>query len=470
MIELMLNDEVVRADVPAGTVLLDFLRSARGLKGTKEGCREGDCGACTVLVGEAVEGGVRYRAVASCLLPVGELAGRHVVTIEGLDTGGLSPVQEALVEEGATQCGFCTPGIVVALTGFLLAGQPLDLEHGLTAVDGNICRCTGYVSIRRAVERLAGSVDDPGVPAERRAAALAGSVLPAYFAGVAERLRAMDGGAGGVTEASAGATVVAGGTDLFVQRPGQLLKQPLRFLGHRPELRRVRIDGREVTLGAMVTVEDLLRHPVLGERVPGWGRALELMGSTLIRNRATVAGNIVNASPIGDLSILMLALGARLELEGPDGRRELELERFHLGYKEYDLAPGELITAVRFELPAEGAGFNFEKVSRRERLDIASVNTAFLVEAEDGVVSRALLAAGGVAPVPLLLAGSSAWLTGRPVAPETLRGLLERVEEEIAPIDDVRGSAEYKRLLLRRLVIAHFVACFPDLDAGELLP
>jgi len=470
MIRLLVNGETVEAKVPAGTVLLDFLRRSLGLMGTKEGCREGDCGACTVLTGERVEGGVRYRAVCSCLLPVGELAGRHVVTIEGLDTGGLSPVQGAIVEEGATQCGFCTPGIVVALTGFLLGSPSLDLEHALAAIDGNICRCTGYVSIRRAVDRLVLSLEGLHVPVERRAAALAGSeLLPAYFADVAERLHGLEAGAAPPEGAAEEAMVVAGGTDLFVQQPDRLVRRPLRFLHLEGELRGIRVEGGEVRLGAMTTAEELLHHPALGERLGGWRRALLLVGSTLIRNRATVAGNIVNASPIGDLSILLLALGARLEMDGPDGRRELALADFHSGYKTYDLREGELITAVRFELPVSGARFNFEKVSRREHLDIASVNTAMLVAEEGGVIVEARLSAGGVAPVPLLLREASAWLAGRTVSIATVQGLLERVDSEVLPIGDVRGSAEYKRLLLRRLVMAHLATCFPELRVEELL-
>ncbi|MBU0967774.1 MAG: FAD binding domain-containing protein [Proteobacteria bacterium] len=470
MIRFILNRDLISTTTAPGTTLLDLLRRERNLKGTKEGCREGDCGACTVLVGSRSPDGVQYRSAASCLLPVGDLDGKHLVTIEGLNGDGLSPVQQAIVDEGATQCGFCTPGIVVALTGFLLTSTSLAMEDALAAVEGNICRCTGYTSILRAIERLVASIDTIlADPLNRIHTLVEASILPAYFLDMASRL---DNIATNESPKTAHETPVpvAGGTDLFVQQADRLQNHALYFLSKDLRLHGIRIEKDTIIIGATTTVEELKGDTRLRERLPAWERALGLVSSTLIRNRATLAGNIINASPIGDLTILLLALNARLTIRGPSGVRCVSLDAFYRGYKQFDLNEGELVTEIRFPCPPLGNRFNFEKVSRREHLDIASVNTAMLVEEVDGYITKARLSAGGVAPSPLFLTRSSAYLSGKPVSIETVMELTQLVDAEIAPIDDVRGTAHYKRSLLRRLVIAHFVECFPRLALEELLP
>ncbi len=465
----ILNDETVTVFMAPGEVVLDFLRRERGLKGTKEGCREGDCGACTVLLGERTGPGMRYRTVASCLLPVAELAGRHLVSIEGLTGPELSPVQRAIVEEGATQCGFCTPGLVVALTGFLLTSPGLGEEDALEAIDGNICRCTGYTSIRRAVRRLVDGLElDPGALETRHETLAAAGLLPPFFAGIAGRLETIEQD-GGTLRAGARAIPVAGGTDLFVVEAPRLRKERLRLLSRERGDKPVSEEGDLIVLDAAATMEELRQSPLLGAHFPSWRRLLGLHSSTLIRNRATPAGNIAHASPIGDMSILLLALDARIEI-GRDGKpaRTVALDRFFLGYKQTDLAPGELIRRILVPRPAPASRFNFEKVSRRRYLDIASVNTAFSCTVEDGAIGAARLAAGGVAPIPLYLAETAAWLSGRPVSVATALGAAERAAAEVTPIYDVRGSADYKRHLLRRLVLAHFATCFPGLPKEEI--
>ncbi len=464
---LILNGEPVTTDMAPGEVALDFLRRERGLKGTKEGCREGDCGACTVLLGERTASGMRYRAVASCLLPVGELHGRHLVTIEGLTGETLSAVQRAIVEEGATQCGFCTPGIVVALTGFLLTSPSLVEENALEAIDGNICRCTGYTSIRRAVARLVDALDfEPGAMENRHEELAEAGLLPPFFRGIAGRLAAMEDAASGGEPARG--IPVAGGTDLFVQEPERLKNETLRFLSRDPRGEAVFEENGWIVMDATCTMEEIRNSPVLDTLFPSWKQMLGLHSSTLIRNRATPAGNIANASPIGDMSIILLALGARVEIGSGGSARTVALDRFFKGYKEIDLGPDEIITRILFPKPPEGSRFNFEKVSRREYLDIASVNTAFSCTVGNDVIRAARLSAGGVAPVPLFLAETSAWLAGRPLSAETALGAAERAAAEVTPISDVRGSAHYKRRLLRRLVAAHFVTCFPELSPEEI--
>lgn len=470
MIHFILNRDIVSTNRPSGVLLLDYLRRERRLTGTKQGCREGDCGACSVLVGHHAKSGVRYRCVAACLMPLGELHGKHVLTIEGINGEELSPVQQAIVDAGATQCGFCTPGIVMALTGFLLAGPSFTLADAMTALDGNICRCTGYASIRRAAQMLVDGLGPlPSEPSGRLAHLVRAGYLPAYLLEINQRLATIGPN---IEHAKTNdwPVLVGGGTDLFVQQPDDLARQPLTFLHNDARLEGMRIENGRIHIHAATPVEDLRHEARLIDIFPVWRQALDRMASTPIRNRATLAGNMVNASPIGDMTIMMLALGAQLSIRGPHGTRRLPLEKFYHGYKTVDLTEGEWVTEVFFDQPSPRCRFNVEKVSRRERLDIASVNTAILIETAGGRIQSARISAGGVAPVPLLLTRSMAWLVGRPVLPATLSGLMEIVDKEIAPIDDVRGSAHYKRRLLRRLMVAHFRACFPDLELNGWRP
>ncbi|MDZ7723606.1 MAG: FAD binding domain-containing protein [candidate division KSB1 bacterium] len=460
----IVNQTLVEPDIPPGTALLDVLRRNLGLTGVKEGCREGDCGACTVLVGERTRDGVRYKTAVSCLLPVGDVHARHVVTIEGLNTSELSPVQQAIVDQGATQCGFCTPGIVIALTGFLLNSPDLSYKDAVACMAGNICRCTGYTSLQRVCKQLTEQLYIDADSGERVQQLVRAGYLPDYFFTIEKRLDAIDPQA----SVNPGAVRVAGGTDLFVQQPDVLTDKDLEFLTRRPDLQGIRLQDDHIEIGAAVTTEALKTSKVLN-RIEGWQNALTLISSTQIRGRATLAGNLINASPIGDLSIMLLALNAELVIQGDNSSRSLKLNQFFRAYKSIDLKPGELITCIRLPLPAPESRFNFEKVSRRRHLDIAGVNSALLITINDGIIAQARLSAGGVAPVPLFLKKSSALLKGQPLSRGTLQAVLAGAADEIDPISDVRGSADYKRRLLGRLIGAHFITCFPDLNTEDLL-
>jgi len=473
MPRFLLNETEIELELAPDVVFLDVLRLRFGLTGTKEGCREGDCGACAVLVGEPQGDFVRYRPVCACLLPVGDVDGRHVVTIEGLRVEGLSPMQQALVDGGGIQCGFCTPGLVVALTGHVLGAESLTEDGALAGLAGNICRCTGYAGIRRAVGLLAASLPEIGPPGKERIAKLiALGVVPEHFRGAPSRLAALGCVSASAPDVSASAPgtalrrdhrlVVGGGTDLLVASAEKLRGRPLRFVGREERFRGVVREGDAVSVGAAVTAAQFMESPEIAASYPALRDALVLFASPLIRNRATVAGNLVNASPIGDLSIAFLALGANIVLEIDKKIRTVALENFYLGYKKLALREDELVTRIEIPIPAPGARFHFEKVSRRRMLDIASVNSALAVIEERGVVTSARLSAGGVAPVPLLLRETSSSLAGRPVTEATVREAAALAGKEVAPISDVRGTAAYKALLLERLVWAHFAALFPD--------
>ncbi len=461
----LLNDTEVCASAAAGSVLLDYLRGTAGLCGVKIGCREGDCGACTVLAGELTAAGdVVYRQANSCLMPLANAAGKHIVTVEGLRLTEPSAVQAAFLAEGATQCGFCTPGFVVSLTAYCLCrGSATERLEPLDALAGNICRCTGYQSIQRAAERVEAQLADHG---NSLSELVAGGVVPPYFAGIAARLAPLPGAA---ATAAGPAILVGGGTDLYVQRPDQLPGATLEFLANRPELRAIDIQSGVCSIGAAVTMADLGRCSELVAALPRLPAMLRLIASQPIRNQATVAGNLANASPIGDLTVLLLALQATLQLRGPDSARRLPLREFYRGYKDPDLGPGELIEAIEFQLPTPTSVLGFEKVGKRRHLDIASVNSALCCELDGEVIRAAACAVGGVAPVPLYLARTSAFLVGEDWSAATARAAADLADAEIAPISDVRGSAAYKRLLCRQLLLAHFLGHPGELVAPEQL-
>lgn len=513
MIEFFLNDQPIRTGEAPASALLDFVRYHEQLTGTKIGCREGDCGACTVLVGELGPDGqtVHYQSMTSCLTPLGNAAGKHIVTVEGINAAGqqLTPVQQAIVDEGGSQCGFCTVGFVMSLTGHSLSPQPATQKSTVAAIDGNICRCTGYKSLERAAAKLTAALESR--PTENALAWLSGKqFVPGYFTEIPAKLAKLRPDTSKATEASSAAIaalatphangdsavssspnghaqsqndhslthhftnspLLGGGTDLLVQRLEELREQPgVRLIFDQPGRRGIRHEttGR-VVLGAATTANQLLESDLLRGLLPHLPQYLKLVSSTPIRNMGTVAGNFVNGSPIGDLTIMFLALGASITLLDTTGHtRELALPDLYLGYKKLAKTADEQVIEIHFPAPLAGDFFNFEKVSKRTHLDIASVNSAAWLRVGNGVIRAARVSAGGVGPVPLLLARTSAFLQGRELTAETVVAANAVMQEEISPISDVRGTADYKRLLLRQLLWAHFLQFAPELAVDELI-
>ncbi|RPI78810.1 MAG: (2Fe-2S)-binding protein [Desulfobacteraceae bacterium] len=460
-IHFILNQEEIRTDQPPGTVLLDFIRGERRLHGTKTGCREGDCGACTVLVGSKSDSGVVYRSMVSCLMPLGNVHGKHVVTIEGLNGAGLTPIQQALVDANAGQCGFCTPGFVVSLTGFCLSAENPTYDAALETIAGNICRCTGYKAIERAVRTILEAVSE--CKAEGRFGPLIErGFLPDYFATIPVRLAALpEKEFIPVSMEKSTGQLVGGGTDLYVQQPQAMVEKPITFLSVREALKGIRLENGCCVIGGATTLEDLRSTEILNNLFPRLKQDLKRIASKQIRHMATVAGNLVNASPIADMAVFLLALDAEVVLDAQGSKRTLALKDFYKGYKKLDLEPGEVLEAVRFRVPEGQALFNFEKIGKRTHLDIAGVNSAMALQLANSRIIRADIAVGGVAPIPLHLKATSAYLIGRPIQRDTVRGAAETALREIAPISDVRGSAEYRRLLVRQLIYAHFLTLFP---------
>ncbi|WP_276502386.1 FAD binding domain-containing protein [Terrimonas pollutisoli] len=482
LIRFILNDKNIETNQPPGMVLLDFIRYHRHLMGTKIGCREGDCGACTVLVGELKNGTVVYQSMTSCLLPLGNVQGKHIVTIEGINfPDHLNPIQQAMAEQGATQCGFCTPGFVVSLAGFCLSDERATQENAIAAVDGNICRCTGYKSIERAAGKVADLMKEKN--GEQATSFVANKkILPEYFASIKIKLQNVENGVLPTSHPPNPTCLVGGGTDLYVQKHEELVHADNQFLFDHTQLKGIYKEGNRCTIGASATVTDLLHSSIIQQAFPDFPKYAKLVSSTPIRNMATIAGNFINASPIGDFTIFFLALDSQVDLsqtsglirpdvtgtpspkekgKGNDhlfeesGFRTVPLRKLYKGYKQLDKQPDEIISKIRFELPGKNSYFNFEKVSKRTNLDIASVNSAIHLIIKNNRIENAGLSAGGVGPVPMYLQKTSEFLTGKTITAYLVDEAIDIMQKEISPISDARGSKEYKTLLLGQLIRAH---------------
>jgi len=449
-ISFSLNDEAVAlGDVSPMTTLLDWLRDRRGLKGTKEGCAEGDCGACTVVLERADSaGGVRREAINACIALLGQIDGAGVRTVEGLEgaDGAPHPVQLALAESGGTQCGFCTPGFVMTAFAFAAGGEKPDLEIIHDALAGNLCRCTGYRPIVEAMARIAGApVDPPQVlPARADSAVFDGTFFAPHTLDDLLGLRV----------AHPDAVLLAGGTDLgLLASRARTPPASVIHVAHVPELRVIRPDKEQITIGAAVTYAEAM--PTLIGLYPGLKTYLARLGSRQIRTLGTIGGNIGTASPIGDMPPVLLALEASLRLASVRGARDLPLDQFFLGYRRTALAPDEVIESLTMPVLWPHEVFFCDKLSKRRDQDISSVAGAYRLRIRDGRIEEARVAFGGMAAIPRRAAGVEAALKGRAFAEATFEAAVSALARDFQPIDDWRGSGAYRQQaagnLLRRL-------------------
>jgi xanthine dehydrogenase small subunit len=458
---LLNNHEVCTSQAP-GTTTLDYLRQTEKFKGTKVGCREGGCGSCTVLLGELKGKQIDYKAVISCLLPLGELQGKHLVTIEGVNQSQLSPVQQAIADCGATQCGFCTPGIVMSLTGYLLANEAEVSEEGIKqALSGNLCRCTGYASLKRVGSFLVQLFDNRTKLTITDL--IAQKIIPEYFQNVPARLCNL----AATTLEKGQATpdfLIAGGTDIYVEQGDVIPDSQVLFLHQSSvmEMKGIRVCDRLIHIGALTTFAEFATHPEIIKLIPHIQTYVQRIASSQIRNSATLGGNIVAASPLGDGSIILLAFEPLLILKDKLQTRILPMTEFFQGYKETAKNPGEILTEIVVPLPSAPTKFNFEKISKRQYLDCAVVNSAMKVRCEGDVICEIAVSMGGVCAIPLFLKQTSAYFLGQRITAKTIQGVFPLLQQEISPISDVHGSAEYKRLLARQILIAHFTKLFPE--------
>ena len=468
-IRFLLNGETVALkDVRPDDMLLDFLRIRRGLTGTKEGCAEGDCGACTVLVGRlGADGAPAYESVNACIRFLGSLDGCHVVTVEHLKRadGSLHPVQQALVDHHGSQCGFCTPGFVMSLYALWMNDPAADDRTIERALQGNLCRCTGYESIMRAGRAISGygSPENDPLAVERDA--------------VAQKLREMADGArvefdsaGGrivvpadaedlarVLEAAPEATIVSGATDagLWVTKFMRDLS-PVVFTGHLDSLKTVHVHGTTLVVGAGVSYTRAA--DAFGAHVPALSGLIERIGGEQIRNMGTIGGNIANGSPIGDMPPPLIALGATLALRKHHNRRSIPLEDFFIDYGRQDRAAGEFVESVSVPLPPRDARFAVYKVSKRREEDITAVLGAFLLRLDgDNRVQQVHIAYGGMAATPKRARAVEAALAGQPWTMAAVEAALDAYATDFQPISDMRASAGYRMLVAQNLLRRFFM-------------
>jgi len=467
-IRFVLNDEdVALRDIPATQTLLDYLRLEKELKGSKEGCAEGDCGACTVLVGRLRNGELVYETVTACITFTASLNATHVVTIEHLSAanGALHPVQQAMVDFHGSQCGFCTPGIVMSLYGLWMRKPEPTVPEIETALQGNLCRCTGYTPIARAGQAIStyGAVGSDPLVAER-------AVITARLQALADGKRVEVGegrnriiipaSVDDLAEAYAAepeATIVAGSTDVglwvtkFMREIG-----PLIFVGHLDELRTIEASQGGIKLGAGVSYTDAA--PAITQYFPQLEGFWNRIGGEQVRNMGTVGGNIANGSPIGDTPPPLIVLGAHVILRKGNVRRELKLRDYFIAYGKQDREPGEFVESITIPALPEGEHFAAYKISKRRDEDISALCGAFRVFVNDlGNVGMARIAFGGMAATPKRATNVEEALIGRPWTMDTIEEAVQAFAQDYQPITDMRASADYRLLAAQNLLRRFFL-------------
>ncbi|UOA29002.1 xanthine dehydrogenase small subunit [Pseudosulfitobacter sp. DSM 107133] len=468
-IRFLLNGrEVTVPDVGASRTLLDFLRLDRRMTGTKEGCAEGDCGACTVLVGRLGADGLSYAPVNACIRFLASVDGCHVVTIEHLSgpDGRLHPVQQAMVDHHGSQCGFCTPGFVMSLYALWMAVPEPTETQVETALQGNLCRCTGYAPIIRA----AVAVSRYGSPAADH--------LNTERAGITAQLTALRDGVRVVTGPAddlailpadvddlaaalleyPDATLIAGATDVglwvtkFLRPIG-----PAIFLGHLDALKAVQVKGDALQIGAGASYSEC--QDAISAHFPHLGPYWDRIAGWQVRNMGTVGGNIANGSPIGDTPPVLIALGADITLRRGDAQRVLPLETFFIDYGKQDRAAGEFVESIRVPLAAQGQIDAAYKISKRRDEDISSVAAGISVTRDGDRIAEARIAFGGMAATPKRAVQAEAALRGATWSEATFEQAAQALAQDFAPLSDWRASADYRMLaaqnLLRRFFLEH---------------
>jgi xanthine dehydrogenase small subunit len=463
-IRFILNGEDVSlAHVPPTGTLLDWLRLRRRLTGTKEGCAEGDCGACTVLVGRLVGGTLVYESVNACIRLLGSMNATHIVTVEHLAgaDGTLHPVQQTMVDFHGSQCGFCTPGFVMSLYGLWLANPKPDRAAIEKALQGNLCRCTGYEPIIKAAEAVAearpSAVFDPIERVRAEVKAKLAAMAPA------KTIRVGDGDGRVIVPASLDdlasvlaeepkATIVAGSTDVGLWVTKQFRDiDPVVFINHLAELQALDVSPEGIRIGAGVTYTQAFR--TLSDAIPALRPLIGRIGGEQVRNMGTIGGNIANGSPIGETPPPLIALGATLTLRSMAGRREVPLEDYFIAYGKQDRRAGEFVESLFVPTLPEGELFAVYKISKRRDEDISALCGAFRLSLDgDGRVRNARLCFGGMAGTPKRAAQVEAALTGRIWNEETVQAARKSFDEDYQPLTDWRATADYRMLTAKNLL------------------
>lgn len=425
------------ADVDPTATLLDWLREDQGLTGTKEGCNEGDCGACTVMVTD--EDGAK--ALNSCILFLPQLHGKAVRTVEGASgpNGEAHPVQQAMVDLHGSQCGFCTPGFVMSM----VASHSNGAKDHDTQLAGNLCRCTGYAPIIRAAK----AAEEHPVPIWVKDQPVATPATTPMLPNSSDELAA-------VYADNPDATLVAGATDVGLWVTKQLRDlDPVIFLNRCDDLKDITISDDEIRFGAMVDMNRM--GEALADLHPSYAEMIRRYASVQVRHAATVGGNIANGSPIGDNPPALIALNANLHLRKGDTRRSLPLEEFFIDYGKQDRAPGEFVEAVSF--PRQPDRLKAYKISKRFDQDISAVCGCFNITVSDGIVDQARIAFGGMAGIPKRASQAEAALNGKPWTQETVQAAMSAFDDDFTPMTDMRASANYRLETAKALLERYFL-------------
>jgi xanthine dehydrogenase small subunit len=437
--------------------LANYLRQDVAATGTKIVCEEGDCGACTVLTRRAAD--TDYRPVNSCILSLAQLDGSSIVTVEGLrDAAGLHPVQEAMVQCHGAQCGYCTPGFVVAMAGMFERCDRVDEKQVRDGLTGNLCRCTGYEPIIKAALAVDGA---PVAKMRDRYPNLpdaSDSVQVGTFCAPATLDEAI-----AFKRNHSGCAIVQGGTDVGVWVNKRNYAAPAMLsLSKIASLNELREEDGAIVVGANTTLADF--ETFIAERIPELAGILAVFGSPQIKNAGTLVGNIANGSPIGDTLPYLFVAGATLALNG--STRTVPVDRFYIGYRKFDLHPDEIITSVR--LPIVHDTLKLYKVSRRKDLDISAFTAAIRLAITGDRIDRATIAYGGVAPTVIRLPRTEAFLAGRTAALDTFEHAGRIARDEIKPISDVRGSADYRLQLAENIMAKFWYETFGEISVPRL--
>ncbi len=473
-IRFLLGGETVELDGVAPTKsVLATLREELRRKGTKEGCAEGDCGACTVVIGERVGDDVRLRTVNACIQFVPTLDGKALFTVEDLRdaSGALHPVQQAMVDHHGSQCGFCTPGFVMSLWNVYVNGvaadgsvQPPDEAELRTALTGNLCRCTGYRPILEAGRRM---FDAPPVALDRaaRAAKLAPLQRTVSFVYQHDGVRFMAPRTLSellrLRAQHPRATLLAGCTDIGLWVSKQLRDLgDILYLGEVAELKSIESRADALVIGAGASLTD--GYAALVEAYPGLREMAERFASVPIRNAGTLGGNVANGSPIGDSMPALIALGARVVLQSARGARTIPLEALYVGYMKKSMEPDEIVVAIEVPRPGTGLQFRTYKLSKRYDSDISAVCAAFALRVDGGRIAQARVAFGGMAAIPQRAAGAEAALLGNPWNEATARAAMAALDRDFTPLTDMRASARYRSAAARNLLYRFFLETRAD--------
>jgi len=476
-IRFVLGGEVhTLANFDPSMTILRYLREIGMRTGTKEACGEGGCGACTVVLADLDDDGMlRYRTINACLHLLPQLDGHALLTVEDLKAtdGQLHPVQQALVDSHASQCGFCTPGIVMTLFALYQSGEQLEREALVNALAGNLCRCTGYRSIIDAASRMFEAEQPTAAQSKHRVNLSLGSsypvktgeralhellhsmkrvnrlsiqgctttgrkiryLVPVDLAEVSEMLRQYEG-----------AILLAGGTDigpLVAETPQNF--ETVIFIGKVKELRGVVISDSGITIGAATTLAEA--YPVIAQYYPAFGELLLLFGSPAVRNLATIGGNIAGQSAVSDTPPALIALGSMVVLRAGSNQRTLPVEAFHTGDQKDVLAPGEFIESIYLPLPKESSMFSVYKITKRHDCDIAAISAAFYMDLKDNRIQEARICYGGMAPYAKRATQCERALVGKPWTAKTVETATQMLERDFVPTSDMRASSGYRTLV-----------------------